>query len=400
MIRSWPLFTALAVLSAISGCAGHKPPKLATATPLRNGSLTFTAGIEVAASADLPADFAADPAYAPVWLDHGAEIAVAGRTNRKTIVLGFGGPGWAIQHVIAEDFGVGAPRGKLLDLAAAPDGLTVATAVAEPAEQRLEVIVRGTVSDSADRPMASFAGVYDWAQLKWLNDSTIALALRTNPPGGASDDAGVVSLHLITVAGQPTTKAFDHLACGLSPLSYSIDTRMAVAQGSRGAAPALLDLRDGTCRALPLREPIRVLAWAPDSSSFLYMAQGDGRVAGVFRYDLSRGVARVVAIASAAAAYASDGAVVAVGNRTLSWRRAAAAPDQQVTAEIALTPAGQSTTTINSLGFATSPAMLAESSMVFSENSDRGVIDITIPVAAAPLRELIEYSYPTRAAFV
>ena len=43
---------------------------------------------------------------------------------------------------------------------------------------------------------------------------------------------------------------------------------------------------------------------------------------------------------------------------------------------------------------------MAESTMVYSTASDDGVIDIAIPEAERLLRELIEYSYPARAAFV
>jgi len=44
----------------------------------------------------------------------------------------------------------------------------------------------------------------------------------------------------------------------------------------------------------------------------------------------------VVAISSAAAAYASDGTIVALGNSQLSWKRVALDPGARAKAEIAL----------------------------------------------------------------
>src|SRR5271163_947391 len=125
MMRSWPFFTATAFALMIGGCASRKPPQLEP-PPLRNGSLLVTGGIDVQGAIDLPVGFEADAGFAPIWLHYGTEIAVAGDVDGKSIVLGFGAPGWGTQRVIAEDFGVGAPHGRLLDIAGSPDGLTVA----------------------------------------------------------------------------------------------------------------------------------------------------------------------------------------------------------------------------------------------------------------------------------
>jgi len=96
----------------------------------------------------------------------------------------------------------------------------------------------------------------------------------------------------------------------------------------------------------------------------------------------------------------SDGAIIALGSQRLSWRRAVAEPMSPVKAQIALFDPHQSLTTINSLGFATQPAILAQSTMVFSQISNDAIIDTAIPGAAGLIRLIIEYSYAARAAFV
>jgi len=400
MIRSWPLLTALGFAVVICGCASHKPPRIAPPPPIKNGSLTITSGIDLQGSVDLPAGFEADVGRAPMWLHYGTEIGVAGNADGKAIVLGFSGPDWRMQHVIAEDFGVGAPHGRLLDIAASPDGLTVATAVAEPAEKRIEVVLREAVSEGPGRPLESFDGAFSAAQLQWLNGSALMLVLRSNSIVEAKDPGELSVSHMMTTAGERETKAFAPLGCGFPPLSFSPDGQWAVANDLGDAPAVLIDLKDGTCHPMRVRKLVRVLAWAPDSSLFLFAAEGQGMVPGVFSYDFTSGGIAVVAISSSAAAFANDGTVIALGNDTLSWQRAASAPNKNVVAQIALTPAGQGTTTINSLGFETRPNMLARSSMAFSEQSGDGMIDIEIPAAPVPLRELIEYSYPTREAFV
>jgi hypothetical protein len=347
----------------------------------------------------LPEGFEADPSHAPSWLQPDGEIAIAGNTGGKSMMIGVSGASSSDRRVLAEDFGVGAPRGKILDLAVTTDGLTVATAVAEPKENRLEILLRDTLSKGVARPAASFDGAFTWAQVKWLDATTLALAMRSD---SATNDsvAATSSLDLITVAGPLVVKPLDQITCLLSPLSFSPNARLAIAQGDTKVPPELLDLHAETCTALTIQGSIRVLAWAPDASAFLYIAHDKSGVPGVFRYDLGNGSSTVVAIASGAAAYASDGTIVAAGNNALSWRRAADSSGKPIAVEIALIAPGHAMITVNELGVRTLPAMLANSSMVFSKDSDNGAIDLATPEAAGPRRQLIEYSYPARAAFV
>jgi hypothetical protein len=71
-----------------------------------------------------------------------------------------------------------------------------------------------------------------------------------------------------------------------------------------------------------------------------------------------------------------------------------------VKAQVALIAPRQHNIDLNSLGFETLPALMARAKMTFSTASNDGVIDVYIPGAAGPLRRVIEYSYPARAAFV
>src|SRR5271157_4096822 len=97
------------------GCASHKPAHLPPVT-LTRGSLAIASGLRTMSVA-LPAGFAADPAYAPVWLRQGAEIGVAGNANGTAQMVGLSGPGYTTQRILAANFGVAAPHGKLLDVA-------------------------------------------------------------------------------------------------------------------------------------------------------------------------------------------------------------------------------------------------------------------------------------------
>jgi hypothetical protein len=243
--------------------------------------------------------------------------------------------------------------------------------------------------------------------LTWFDAETIALILPAPALGNQPAPAQAVmpiaggGLYFITVSGQTSLKYLNKLGCPLSRLVFSPNRYFAVSEGDAAAPPALVDLRDQTCRALPFRGPIRMLAWSPDSNAFLYTASIDElHSAGVFRFDLTAGRSVPIAISSGAAAYASDGTVVALGNSELSWKRIAANPATKAKAQIALFDPHLSEIKISSLGFETTPTMLAHSSMAFSTASDDGAIDVAIPAVAGGLREVIEYSYPARAAFV
>ncbi len=260
-------------------------------------------------------------------------------------------------------------------------------------EDRVQIIARDIVDPGAGRPVASFDGSFDSAELRWLPGNTLAVSLGNRDKPGRE-------LYMITVAGQPQIRSVDRIGCILTKLNFSPDGQWAVAQGDNQAPPYLINLPEQSCARIDRREPIRVLAWAPDSSSFLYVAHGAPSLTGVFRYDRGSGRSVVIAISSGAAAYASDGVIVALGSNRLSWRSASAFPNKLVQLQIARWTAGQAEIQINSIGIGTLPPMLAQASMVFSTVSDEGVIDLAIPSPQGAQRELVGYSYPMRAVFL
>jgi hypothetical protein len=400
MRASLSLILPIAAAFAIGACAVRKPHKPAPLRPLyaaHSATLDITSGINVIGIASMPRGFTPDLAHPPMWLRQGPEIAVAGGIEGHTVVLGFSGPQLSNIRVLARDFGQGAPGGTILDVAVSPDGLTIATAVAQPSRGQLALVLNDDMNLGDGHLAASIDGVFDAAQIVWLDDKTIALVAETPPTanaaGGAPPERG---LHIVTIGPQVTSHYLGRISCPLSRLTFSPNRYFAIGEGSQNAPPALFDIHDQTCREMRLRAPIRVLGWNPGSTAFLY-AIGYGIDAGVFRFDLTSGKVAPVAISSGAAAYASDGTLVAVGSDELSRKRIALHQDERVKVEVARFDPHQAVIRLNSLGFETTPALLAASRMAYSRISDRGIIDIATPGVAGPLRALIEYVYPSKA---
>jgi hypothetical protein len=265
------------------------------------------------------------------------------------------------------------------------------------------------ISSGEGHPAATIDGDFEYAQIQWLDAATVALTLRASADAiakageSSAGPAGVGGISIIKVTGATAVQHLDGITCPLSTMSFSPNRYFAVGSGVGAAvAPVIIASHEQRCRALKLPAPIRVLGWAPDSSSMLFAAaSGPDGTDGVFDFDLAKGgVSSVVAISSGAAAYASDGTVVAFGNKELSWRRLAQQPNRMVKAQIALIAPRQHNIDLNSLGFETLPALMARAKMTFSTASNDGGIDAYIPGAAGPLRQLIEYSYSAHAAFV
>jgi hypothetical protein len=118
----------------------------------------------------------------------------------------------------------------------------------------------------------------------------------------------------------------------------------------------------------------------------------------VFRYQRTSDATDTVAVASGAAVYLSDGTIIALGNRELTWRRAAQAPDQIVTAQVALMPTHPGEITVNSVGLPSTAALLARSTITMA--ADHALINTATAVDGATMRKLVVYAYPARAAWV
>jgi hypothetical protein len=411
-MRRSPVLLITVCLAAVCGCAS-RTTKPAPPVVLTRGSLQIVSGVTLAAAVTLPAEFEPDPRFPPIWLEHGGEIGIAGRAYGKSVLLGLGGPQYTNQRVIAADFNAGAPSGRLLDFAASVDGLQIATAVADASQNLVEIMLIKANGTKDARTLAMIAGTAKSAHLSWLDDTTIAFIFKSGPrtEADAGSDPGAGSslsvnpedtsgLYLINVmSSQAGARRLDAIRCAFSALRFSPNRKFAVDEGGDGAAPALIKLEDQSCHPIGGPKSLEVLGWAPDSSAFIYAARGKDLVPGTFRYDLASGRSAVLAIASAAAAYASDGTTISLGNSELSWERASAFPDKPLNLEIALANAGTQEITVNATGLAATPRMMAQSHLVFSKASDDGLIDIGISDGSVTRRGLIEYSYPARAAF-
>lgn len=405
MRRSVPAMVVALAFWLTAGCAARKPHPPPPPFEARTATLDITNGIKVLAMTAMPPGFPPDPARPPVWLRDGSEIAVAGESNGKAVILGLSGEALADRRVIATDFGPGAPHGRIVDFAASPNGRRLAIAIFEPSQSRIQLALRDIMSNKAGHSIASFSGEFNFVQLAWIDRKTIVIALQ--PPAspqidsqpGDSPPAG--GLYVVDLGAVPKIDHLDGIKCGLSRLSWSPNGRFAVGQGSASALPVIIDRKSGVCAPFPVHEPIRVLGWSPRSGRFLYATTADrGRSVGVFRYDLVSGRSALIAVSSQAAAWASNGSIIAVGNSKLSWRRVAQEPNAMAKVEVAVFDPVAPEVQINSLGFETLPAMIAHSTITFSPASDDAIIDTYVPAIGATMRKLIEYSSGVRSAFL
>ena len=97
-------------------------------------------------------------------------------------MYGLGGAAWRTGRILAAETGpAAAEEGTIADVAVSPNGLTLATAMVAPGGDRVDVIVRDLIATGPGNVIASFNGRYDSISMSWLNDATIALALRQHP---------------------------------------------------------------------------------------------------------------------------------------------------------------------------------------------------------------------------
>src|SRR5579862_10061603 len=147
MLRSFLFALTLTLVLAATGCSSGRPtkPPLPTVS-VRTATMNVSPGIEVLTRVALPDGFVPSPDYPPMWLQSGQEVAVIGSQNGRAVVMGYGGSGYRSARVIAQDGGIGAPNGKLIDFAANPDGMVLALAVVKADPARLDVVTRDVIS--------------------------------------------------------------------------------------------------------------------------------------------------------------------------------------------------------------------------------------------------------------
>jgi hypothetical protein len=373
----------------------------ASTAPQYTATMEITPGITVRGLVKTPPGFMPIAGEPPLWLQGGSEIGLVGSVNDRTEVLGFSGKGYKSVRLIAADGGPGARNGRIVGLAVSPDGMTLAVAEGEPG--RVEIVLRYLLSTAGENSVAAFDGTFHAVTLKWVARTELAVGLAAEapaPPPIAPPQANAGGLFYIDVAGAVKTRRVA-VNCALSPLAFSPDRRFVVGEGDSKAAPMILDTKTEACRALSIASQVRVLGWAPGSAAFLYAAPATSLTGpGVFRYDLATGRSELIAVASGAAAYLNSGAIVALGNRELTFRSALAAPNRVVTAQLATFEPTEPEVHIESLGLPTTPRMLMASTMAYTPAFAQVAMQMYTASQQGAAREIVSYSLLDRKAFV
>jgi len=216
------------------------------------------------------------------------------------------------------------------------------------------------------------------------------------PPPASGASSG---LYTINVSGAVTT-GYLKLNCKLSRLSWSSDGIVAVGSGDANAPPIILDRGKESCNRLNAKAPIRVLDWQHDSKAFLFEEIDGPQGTGAYRYDLENMRGRLVAISSGAAAFVGNDQVLALGSTSLTFPAARSAPNVPIRAEVAVSDTKGSETEVQALGFDTTPAMLAVSTMTYARATDVAAIATLSPSPEGPMRKLVVYSVAPKRAFL
>src|SRR5208337_2891867 len=179
------VFILILALSAtsIASCSTRNAPKPGPPPVVAHSTtLDVINGIKVLTNVEMPDGFAPIATRPPIWLEEGEEIGVVGTQAGHTIMYGLGGAGWRTGRILAAETGPGAAEeGSIADIATSPNALTLASAVIVPGASRVDVVIRDLIASGAGNVIASFNGDYDSVSLSWLNNATIALALRARP---------------------------------------------------------------------------------------------------------------------------------------------------------------------------------------------------------------------------
>lgn len=421
MSRSFLIVILALAAAGVASCSTANAPKTAPPPFLaRSTTLEVTNGIKVLTNVAMPNGFAPIPTRPPIWLQESEEIGVVGTQAGHTIMYGLGGAGWRTGRILAAETGpAAAEKGTIVDLAASPNGLTLATAMVAPGGNRVDVIVRDLIATGAGNVIASFNGRYDSISMSWLNNATIALALRRHPEplesgvnGGAPNSnpdqpdvepppsrADGLQLIVVTGAGSVAPLKF---SCPMSALSWSAHGVYAVGQGDAGAPPVIIDRRNSTCTKFHVPVPIHVLDWdQDDEGSFLYVGpDASRRTIGVFKYNIATGAEDLLGISTGAASFIGSSNTITLGNQKLTFRMAIEHPEAPLLAQLAISRPEQSELDVKSLGFDTMPEMLAQSTMEYSRSANEAAMQIYAPSLPVPWRKIVTYSLKYDSAFL
>lgn len=164
----------------------------------------------------------------------------------------------------------------------------------------------------------------------------------------------------------------------------------------------LIDRKNRTCAPFHVRQPIRVLDWdRANEGSFLYLAPDPaGPTIGLYEYNIASGAEHAMGISTAAAAFTNGGSILAIGDQNLSFKLALRQPNRPLLVQAAVIRPDHSEVDLKSLGFYSTPAMLAHSSMAYSRATDRATIQTFAPSLPVPWRKIVEYSVAAGAAYL
>ena len=429
MARSFLILILALAAIGLEACSSAEPPPKPAAPPAfvaHSTTLQITNGIKVLTQVMLPSGFAPIASRSPVWLQNSEEIGVVGTQDGHTIMYGLGGAAWRTGRILAAETGPSAAEeGTIMDVAASPEGLTLATAVVPTNHKRLDIIVRDLIATGPGQSIASFDGQFDSVSMSWLNRATIALALRRHPeppppPPSAtqseppadeteSGQALVVppadGLQIVVVTGAGSVAPLKlPPTCTMSPLSWSTHGVYAVAQGDPGVRPMIIDRRNSTCTRFHVPDPIQVLDWATDDEgSFLYAGPDPTRhTVGVYKYNIETGADHLMGASTSAAAFSAGGEVVTLGSQKLTFRNAIEHAQEQFLAQVAIEHPDQGEMDIEPLGFNSLPPMFAQSTMVYSRSADEAAMQIFAPARGQtePWRMIVTYSMRVDSAFL
>jgi hypothetical protein len=411
---------AWAAVSVASCSTANAPKPAPPRAAARSTTLEVTKGIRVLTNVEMPEGFAPIATRPPVWLEEGEEIGVIGTQAGHTIMYGLGGAAWRTGRILAAETGpAAAMKGTIADLAVSPNSLTIATAMVAPGGDRVDVIIRDLIATGAGSSIASFSGRYDSISMSWLNNATIALALRrhlepleagvsgeaakSEPTEAAEEPAPnrADGLQLIVVTGAGSVAPLK-FSCPMSALSWSAHGVYAVGQGDAGASPVILDRRNSTCSRFHVRDPIQVLGWdQDDEGSFLYVGPGAARgTIGVFKYNIATGTENLMGVSTSAAAFSGGGNAITLGNRKLTFKMAIERPEQPLLAQIAISRPEQSEFDMKSLGFDSEPQMFAQSTMEYSKSANEAAMQVYAPSMPVAWRKIVTYSLKYDNAFL
>jgi hypothetical protein len=386
------------------GAKSKATPRPLPVVTNQTATMDITPGVALHALVHTPQGFTPIAGEPPLWLQSTTEVALVGTVGGRTEVHGFSGQGYQKVRLVAADGGPGAPHGRIVALAASPDGMTLAIADGTP--EHVDIVLRYVISNGGQTTIASFDGAFHAVTLHWVGPSTLAAALAAEPPSrseapqSAASPAPKGGLFLIDVQGAGNVSPVK-VPCPLSPVAFSPDTRFVVGEGDPDAPPMIFDRQTGACRGLGLAGPIRVLGWARGDAALLYAATNtNARGPGVFRYILGSGTTELIAIASGAAAYTTSDTILALGNRGLNFQTAMATPNRSTIAQIATFDPARTRTQIQSLGIPTTPAMLTASTMIYSPAFSEVAMQLYAASSQGPIRQIATYSILDHKAFV